>query len=122
MGDSRTVVRGVTCTLRAIIAPLCLLSNLLPASGGENWPQFRGPTGLGYSDEKDLPVRWGGPAKENVLWKSPLHGAGHASPLVWGDAVFVCTVQWAGNGDPDESVIPDHHVACYRAADGKLLW
>ena len=56
------------------------------------------------------------------LWKSPLCGAGHASPIVWGDAVFVCTVQWPGNGEPQESVIPDHHVTCYRVADGKRLW
>lgn len=109
-----------------IVLILCLLANLPPASGGENWPQFRGPTGLGYSDEKDLPVRWGGPARENVLWTSPLVGAGHASPIVWGDAVFVCTVKWPGKppggGAADESVMPEHHVACYRAADGKLLW
>ncbi len=101
---------------------LSMLCSSLPAFGGENWPQFRGPTGLGYSTEKNLPLRWGGPKNENVLWKSPLHGAGHASPIGWGDAVFVCTVQWPGNGDPQESLIPTHHVACYRTADGKLLW
>ena len=28
----------------------------------------------------------------------------------------------AGDGEPQESVIPDHHVACYRVADGKRLW
>ena len=99
-----------------------LLCSPLSADGGGNWPQFRGPTGLGYSEEKNLPLHWGGPAQENILWKSPLHGAGHASPIVWGDAVFVCTVQWPGNGDPQETMIPDHHVACYRVADGKLLW
>lgn len=108
--------------MRATILTLCLLSNLLSARGDENWPQFRGPTGLGYSDEKDLPVRWGGAAHENVLWTSPLVGSGHASPIVWGDAVFVCTVKWPGGGKADESVMPEHHVACYRTADGKLLW
>jgi hypothetical protein len=25
-----------------------------------DWPQFRGPTGLGFTDEKDLPLKWGG--------------------------------------------------------------
>jgi len=94
----------------------------LLAVGGQNWPQFRGPTGLGYSDEKNLPLHWGGPDQENVVWKSPLHGAGHASPIVWGDSVIVCTVQWPGNGDPDEGVIPAHHVACYQVADGNLRW
>jgi len=87
-----------------------------------NWPQFRGPTGLGYTEEKNLPLQWGGPANENVLWKGPLNGTGHASPIVWGDAVFVCTAKWPGDGAPKAGVIPDHHVACYRVADGKLLW
>ena len=108
--------------LRVMILALGLLSSALPADGGENWPQFRGPTGLGYTEEKNLPLQWGGPANENVLWKSPLNGAGHASPIVWGDAVLVCTVKWPADGVPQAGVIPDHHVACYRVADGKLLW
>ncbi len=86
-------------SLQSIILALGLLCSSLPALGGENWPQFRGPTGLGFSDEKNLPLHWGGPKHENVLWTSPLHGAGHASPIVWGDKVFVCTVKWPGNGD-----------------------
>ena len=101
---------------------LGLISTSLSARGGENWPQFRGPTGLGYTEEKNLPLRWGGPADENVVWKSPLYGAGHASPIVWGERVFVCTVQWPGDGQPEASLIPDHHVTCYRVADGKRLW
>jgi len=87
-----------------------------------NWPQFRGPTGLGYTEEKNLPLQWGGPANENVFWKSPLIGAGHASPIVWGDSVFVCTAKWPADGAPQDNVMPEHHVACYRAADGKLQW
>ncbi|MBM4154806.1 MAG: hypothetical protein FJ221_07215 [Lentisphaerae bacterium] len=87
-----------------------------------NWPQFRGPTGLGYTGEKNLPLQWGGPSNENVLWKSPLIGAGHASPIVWGDSVFVCTAKWPADGATQSGVIPDHHVACYRVADGKLVW
>lgn len=86
-----------------------------------NWPQFRGPTGLGYTEEKELSVKWGGPQNENVLWKSPLKGQGHASPIVWGDSVFVCTAFWPSNA-AHEKVIPEHHVLCYGASNGKLLW
>ncbi len=89
---------------------------------GDNWPQFRGPTGQGLSPEKNLPLQWGGPTNENVLWKSPLIGSGHASPIVWGDAVIVCTVKWPGDGAPDAAVIPEHHVACYRVKNGELMW
>ena len=87
----------------------------------DEWPQFRGPTGLGATAEKNLPVTWGGEKSENILWKSPLVGEGHASPIVWKDRVYISTVRWAG-GKPDPAVMPEHHVLCYGAADGKLLW
>jgi outer membrane protein assembly factor BamB len=106
----------------ALILGLALLSVQFTVCQGGNWPQFRGPTGLGYTEEKNLPLKWGGAAGENVLWKSALKGQGHASPIVWGDAVFVCTAAWPSNVTAREKVIPEHHVACYQASDGKLLW
>ena len=114
--------RGVRDALRVIVTAVGLLSNAVAANGGDNWPQFRGPTGLGYTEEKDLPIRWGGASRENVLWSSPLNGAGHASPIVWGDKVFVCTVKWPGDGAAQADAMPDHHVTCYNASDGKPLW
>ncbi|HVR87073.1 MAG TPA: PQQ-binding-like beta-propeller repeat protein [Planctomycetota bacterium] len=97
---------------------LMLLSAL---AGAQDWPQFRGPTGLGYTPEKNLPLTWGGEKGENIVWKSPLVGEGHASPIVWGDRVFLCTVRWPG-GKQDPKIMPEHHVTCYGAADGKLAW
>jgi outer membrane protein assembly factor BamB len=91
------------------------------AARADEWPQFRGPTGLGYTTEKNLPLTWGGEKGENVLWKSALVGEGHASPVVWGDRLFITTVRWAG-GKPDAKAMPEHHVLCYSVADGKLLW
>jgi outer membrane protein assembly factor BamB len=87
-----------------------------------NWPGFRGPTGLGYTTEENLPIVWGGPANENVLWISPLTGQGHASPIVWDNAVIVCSVKWPDGIEDRKKVIPEHHVTCYRASDGGLLW
>jgi outer membrane protein assembly factor BamB len=87
-----------------------------------NWPGFRGPTGLGYTTEENLPLTWGGPAKENVRWAAPLVGQGHASPIVWDQAVVVCTVHWPAEVQDRKQVIPEHHVTCYRTSDGKLLW
>ncbi len=84
----------------------------------DDWPQFRGPSGLGYTTEKNLPVTWG---SENVLWKAPLVGEGHASPIVWGERLFITTVRWP-DGKQDPKVIPEHHVLCYSTPDGKLLW
>lgn len=89
---------------------------------GENWPRFRGPTGLGYTEERNLPLTWGGVDKKNVLWEAPLKGLGHASPIVWGDLVFVCGVHWPEKVENRKKVIPDHHVTCYRSSDGQMLW
>jgi outer membrane protein assembly factor BamB len=93
-------------------------------AAGDNWPQFRGPTEMGLSTEKNLPLQWSGDDSKNVLWKSPLKGNGHASPIIWGDKIFITTVSWADTVEQNQrgDVMPDHHVLCYRLSDGKLLW
>jgi outer membrane protein assembly factor BamB len=107
----------------AAAASLCWIGlAVLPVAHAAQWPQFRGPTGLGYTDETNLPTTWNGKTGENVLWQSPLIGQGHASPVVWGDAVFICTVQWPSNVASREMVMPEHHVVCYRVTDGQRLW
>jgi outer membrane protein assembly factor BamB len=93
-----------------------------------DWPGWRGPTGQGISDERDLPLRWGGGAGENVLWKAPLPGQddrnrqdqNQSSPVVSRGRVFVTASYWRP-GATDKQ-IPEHHVACHRAEDGKRLW
>jgi outer membrane protein assembly factor BamB len=64
------------------------------AVAGENWPQFRGPNGTGRSDSTGLPVTWS--ETENVVWKTPIHDKGWASPVVWGDQVWVTTAKKEG--------------------------
>lgn len=92
------------------------------ARGAENWPQFRGPTGLGYTTETNLPVSWGGANLENVKWQSPLVGQGHASPIVWNDRLFVATARWPEDVRERAQVIPEQHLLCYSVTDGRLLW
>jgi outer membrane protein assembly factor BamB len=97
------------------------------ALAGE-WPGWRGPTGQGISDATDLPLRWGGGRGENVLWKKELPGAGaglqqdqnQSSPVVCSGRVSVTVSFWPA-GTP-RTGYPEHHVACYQAEDGKLLW
>lgn len=59
------------------------------ASG--NWPQWRGPHGNGSSDATGLPVRWS--ATENIIWKTKLPSWAAATPIVWGDTVFVTSAE-----------------------------
>ncbi len=56
---------------------------------GENWPQFRGPTGQGIADATGLPVNWS--ETEHVKWKTPLKGKAWSSPVVWGAQIWVTT-------------------------------
>ena len=77
----------------------------------ENWPSWRGPTGMGQSTDAGPPLKWN--QKENVRWKAPLPEAGNGSPIVWGDRVFItqATDKGAKRG-----------VMCFDRATGKLLW
>src|SRR5919204_337009 len=60
------------------------------AAGEEsNWPQWRGPNGLGISTEKNLPTEWS--ETKNVQWKTPIPGRGHSSPIIWGKKIFLTT-------------------------------
>src|SRR5262249_42332592 len=55
----------------------------------DNWPHWRGPLATGFAPKADPPVTWD--AEKNVRWKAPLPGKGSATPIVWGDQVFVVT-------------------------------
>jgi outer membrane protein assembly factor BamB len=76
-----------------------------------NWPMWRGPTGQGHSDEKNLPLTWS--ATENVKWKVPLDHQGNSTPVVWGNKVFLTQ---ANKGGTERSLL------CFARADGKKLW
>lgn len=85
------------------------LSLLLAAPAvAENWPQWRGPTGNSVSGEKSAPLNWS--KTENVQWRTPLPGPGGATPVVWGEKIFVTAV------DGNELVL-----LCFDR-DGKQQW
>jgi outer membrane protein assembly factor BamB len=92
-----------------IALALLVLPGLVRA---ENWPGWRGRTGMGISAEKNLPVQWS--STENVRWKVKLEGAGVSSPVVWGDRVFLT----ASDGRQNDRL----HVFCYHRDDGRRLW
>jgi outer membrane protein assembly factor BamB len=80
-----------------------------------DWPQFRGSTGLGYTDEKDLPLTWNAKTGDGIAWRAPLPKGHNAwsSPIVSKGRVFVTVAQ-------AEPVA--HHVLCFDAKDGRPLW
>ena len=95
------------CLLCALIAA-CTAASPCRA---ENWPGFRGPTGQGVSQEKNLPLKWS--TRENLAWRGPIPGIGWSSPIVWEGHVFVTTAS------PDGTSC---RLLCLDAAIGKVLW
>src|SRR5581483_7183293 len=55
----------------------------------DNWPHWRGPLANGTAPHADPPVTWD--EQTNLKWKVALPGRGSATPIVWGDQVFVVT-------------------------------
>jgi outer membrane protein assembly factor BamB len=60
-----------------------------PAAG--SWPSFRGPLASGVAENQNLPDQWNVKTGENILWRTPIPGLAHSSPVVWGDRIFVTT-------------------------------
>lgn len=99
--------------MRTLIAAVLLLfatTMRSPVQGGE-WPQWRGPSGNGLSDEKNVPVTWS--ATENIVWKTPLSEPGNASPIVWGSKVFLTLASEKGQV---------RSLACFDRATGQEQW
>lgn len=70
---------------------LCLLFHWLAARvvADDNWPEFRGPHANGHADAADLPLTWS--ETENVRWKTPIHGRGWSSPVIWDNQIWLTT-------------------------------
>ncbi len=107
--------RRILCTTIGLIL-------WVAAARAGDWPGWRGPTGCGTTDEKDLPLKWDGKTGEGLLWKTKLPGSGHSSPIVWGDRAFVTTSARQTPEQEKNKEMPEHHFSCCRVSDGKLLW
>jgi outer membrane protein assembly factor BamB len=91
-----------------------------PAGPGRNfWPTWRGPHHTGVSTTAQPPTEWS--ETKNVRWKVELPGRGAASPIVWGDRVYVLNAVPADRAAGARSV---HRflVMAYNRKDGKIVW
>ena len=58
---------------------------------GVDWPQFRGIRASGIDDRHSAPSSWDVAKNQLVRWKTPIPGLGHASPVIWGDTLYIAT-------------------------------
>jgi len=97
--------------LPVVLAAAVCTAGAAVGEGPEHWPRFRGPNGRGVADGVSFPATW---TDGDYVWKVPLTGGGgHASPVVWGDRVFVTS------GDQKTAA---RTIQCVRAADGSTVW
>lgn len=90
------------CLAFALQGPACFAD--------ANWPQFRGTTGQSVSDATGLPWKWS--EKQNVAWKTAIHGKAWSSPVVWDDQVWLTTATEDGK---------HLSVLCVDKNSGKIL-
>lgn len=93
-----------------------------PAWAQENWPSWRGPTADGIAPAAAKPpLTWSETA--NIKWKVKIAGRGSASPIVWGNRVFVQTaVPASGTSEPSADEVHKFIIQCLDRQTGKLLW
>ena len=114
-----------------------LLSASSAATAG-NWPAFRGLNASGVAAGANAPTSWNADASagplRHVLWKTPIPGLSHASPILWGDRLYVTTaiaksgnaplkVGLYGAGDSAEDAgEQDWRVYALDRATGEIAW
>ena len=82
---------------RAAAAALFLFAFSAAARAAEQWPQWRGPDLNGASKETGLARTWS--PTQNIAWKLPTPSRTGATPIVWGDIIFlnVATAEFTGD-------------------------
>ncbi|MFL2542743.1 MAG: PQQ-binding-like beta-propeller repeat protein [Candidatus Latescibacterota bacterium] len=112
---------------KTILIGYCLLPLLAWAADepNHNWPQWRGPLGTGAAPSSNPPATWS--ETENIRWKVPIPGQGHASPIAWGDRVFVLTAIQTDQSLPQEESdspanIYKFDIIALDRQSGNILW
>jgi outer membrane protein assembly factor BamB len=75
----------------------------------DNWPQWRGPSLDGVSQERDLPYRWS--TTENITWKLAMPAWSGSTPIIWENRIFLNVAE---NGNL--------YLWCVDRVDGSVVW
>src|SRR5882762_7308225 len=66
---------------------LCALPWLSAGLAAADWPNWRGPSFDGVSQENSLPLNWS--RTENVRWRVPLAERGNSTPILMGRRIYL---------------------------------
>src|SRR5690242_14886928 len=70
-------------------------------SAAADWPQFRGPSGDGHAQARNLPIVWN--ETTNVVWQAEIPGKGWSSPVLVANRLYLTTavpIDPAGTDSP----------------------
>lgn len=95
--------------------------------GDRYWAQWRGPEANGVSRSATPPLEWS--ESKNIKWKVEVQGRGSATPVVWGDRLFVLSALPVGVGEAHaplggvEPRVPHRYlVMAFDRQTGKVAW
>ena len=94
----------------ALALSIAVLARIYSATAGEtDWANWRGPNYDGSSPATGLPTDF---SVGQAAWVTPLPGPAGATPITWGDRIFLTS--------PDSSKNLD--LLCIDKKSGKVLW
>lgn len=93
-----------------LLATFAILALTALEAQAQEWTRFRGPNGSGESEATTIPISWN---EQGFLWRVALPGKGNASPVLWGERIFVTSAH------PETA---HRYVQCLSAKDGHELW
>lgn len=105
-----------------------------PVDFEKNWHHWRGPYATGVSPNANPPITWS--ETENVRWKAAIPGVGHATPIIWGDKIFIQTAvegkkaESEGDDNPfsgffgerNDGPMYNFDLIAINRSDGSVLW
>ncbi len=107
----------------------------------QNWPQWRGPWNSGVAPTANPPVVWS--ETNHIKWKGKIPGSGLATPVVWGDRLFIQTAIPTGKkvnvpapssgppargggrgmmGGEQPNELEQFVILCFERQTGRELW
>jgi len=126
MKHRNLLLPGITIMILAFM----IITSACSSLSDYNWPQFRGPDANMIASGAGLPTEWGDDM--NVAWTHELEGEGWASPVIWGNRVFVSTVvaekiNKPGEGEEENQDLYKNDVyrwmlSCVDLSTGEEIW
>jgi len=127
MRRTRVAAAGLTLGMGIMLVPS---APAVPQASAERfWGQWRGPHATGVSQHADPPIEWS--ETKNIRWKAEIPGRGSASPVVWGDRVFLLTAIPVGlsgeeahapRGGVQPRAMHKFVVLALDRRDGRIIW